>query len=73
MPTTRRPSWPTPRTARACRWRTGAPLRLRVEQQLGYKQAKYLMGIEVVDAHSGLWGGKGGCWEDRGCEWYAGI
>jgi DMSO/TMAO reductase YedYZ molybdopterin-dependent catalytic subunit len=51
----------------------GAPLRLRVERQLGYKQAKYLMRIEVVDAYSGLWGGKGGFWEDRGYEWYAGI
>lgn len=51
----------------------GAPLRLRVERQLGYKQAKYLMRIEVVDSYSGLWGGQGGFWEDRGYEWYAGI
>ena len=28
----------------------GAPLRLRVERQLGYKQAKYVMRIEVVDS-----------------------
>jgi DMSO/TMAO reductase YedYZ molybdopterin-dependent catalytic subunit len=51
----------------------GAPLRLRVERQLGYKQAKYVGRIEVVDAYSGLNGGKGGFWEDRGYEWYAGI
>ena len=51
----------------------GAPLRLRVERQLGYKHAKYLMRIEVVDAFGALWGGKGGYWEDRGYEWYAGI
>jgi DMSO/TMAO reductase YedYZ molybdopterin-dependent catalytic subunit len=51
----------------------GAPLRLRVERQLGYKQAKYLMRIEAVDSFSGLWGGNGGYWEDRGYEWYAGI
>jgi len=51
----------------------GAPLRLRVERQLGYKQAKYLMRIEVVDAYTGLWGGRGGFWEDRGYEWFAGI
>lgn len=51
----------------------GAPLRLRVERQLGYKQAKYLMRIEIVDSFSALWGGKGGFWEDRGYEWYAGI
>ncbi|TCL64110.1 molybdopterin-binding protein [Rhizobium sp. BK251] len=51
----------------------GAPLRLRVERQLGYKQAKYIMRIEVVDSFRGLWGGNGGFWEDRGYEWYAGI
>src|SRR5881296_1683835 len=27
----------------------GAPLRLRVERQLGYKMAKYLMGIDAVE------------------------
>ena len=27
----------------------GAPLRLRVERQLGYKMAKYVMRIEAVD------------------------
>ena len=51
----------------------GAPLRLRVERQLGYKQAKYLMRIEIVDSFSSLSGGNGGFWEDRGYEWYAGI
>ncbi|MVW71510.1 molybdopterin-binding protein [Bordetella sp. 15P40C-2] len=51
----------------------GAPLRLRVERQLGYKQAKYLMRLEVVSAFDRLWGGRGGYWEDRGYEWYAGI
>ncbi|QRF63373.1 molybdopterin-binding protein [Variovorax paradoxus] len=51
----------------------GAPLRLRVERQLGYKHAKYLMRIEVVDSYGALYGGKGGFWEDRGYEWYAGI
>jgi len=51
----------------------GAPLRLRVERQLGYKQAKYLMRLEVVSAFDTLWGGRGGYWEDRGYEWYAGI
>ncbi|WP_313199417.1 molybdopterin-binding protein [Rhizobium sp.] len=51
----------------------GAPLRLRVERQLGYKQAKYLMRIEAVADLSGLYGGNGGFWEDRGYEWYAGI
>lgn len=52
----------------------GAPLRLRVERQLGYKHAKYLMEIEAVDSLSRIGGGKGGYWEDRaGYDWYAGI
>lgn len=51
----------------------GAPLRLRVERQLGYKQAKYLMRIEVTDSLAKLGMGKGGFWPDRGYEWYAGI
>ncbi len=51
----------------------GAPLRLRVERQLGYKQAKYLMRIEVTDRLDGFGRGRGGFWEDRGYEWYAGI
>lgn len=51
----------------------GAPLRLRLERQLGYKQAKYVMRIDIVDTLADLWGGKGGFWEDRGYEWYAGI
>jgi DMSO/TMAO reductase YedYZ molybdopterin-dependent catalytic subunit len=51
----------------------GAPLRLRVERQLGYKQAKYVMRIEVVDSLAKIGGGHGGFWEDRGYAWYAGI
>lgn len=51
----------------------GAPLRLRVERQLGYKQAKYVMRIEAVERFDHIAGGKGGYWEDRGYEWYAGI
>ena len=51
----------------------GAPLRLRVERQLGYKMAKYIRRIEVVDSFADLGLGKGGFWEDRGYEWYAGI
>lgn len=53
--------------------RHGAPLRLRVERQLGYKHAKYLMRIEAVAGFAHIRGGKGGFWEDRGYEWYAGI
>ena len=51
----------------------GAPLRLRFERQLGYKQAKYLMGLELTDSLASFGGGKGGYWEDQGYEWYAGI
>lgn len=52
----------------------GAPLRLRVERQLGYKQAKYVERIEAVDDLSSFGRGKGGYWEDKvGYEWYAGI
>jgi DMSO/TMAO reductase YedYZ molybdopterin-dependent catalytic subunit len=51
----------------------GAPLRLRVERQLGYKQAKYLMKLEIVESFASFYRGKGGFWEDRGYEWYAGI
>jgi len=52
----------------------GAPLRLRVERQLGYKQAKFLMRIEAVSALDGIGKGRGGYWEDAGWyEWYAGI
>jgi DMSO/TMAO reductase YedYZ molybdopterin-dependent catalytic subunit len=51
----------------------GAPLRLRVERQLGYKMAKYLMRIELVDSYAAIGGGRGGYWEDRGYDWYAGI
>ncbi len=51
----------------------GAPLRLRVERQLGYKMAKYITRIEAVDRFDTIRGGKGGYWEDGGYEWYAGI
>ena len=51
----------------------GAPLRLRVERQLGYKMAKYVMRIDAVESLSPIRGGRGGFWEDRGYEWYAGI
>ena len=51
----------------------GAPLRLRVERQLGYKMAKYVMRIEAIDGYASIARGRGGFWEDRGYEWYAGI
>ena len=51
----------------------GAPLRCRVERQLGYKQAKYIRAIELVESFAAIRGGKGGYWEDEGYEWYGGI
>ena len=51
----------------------GAPLRLRVETQLGYKMAKYIRRIEFVSSYNQIAQGKGGYWEDQGYEWYAGI
>jgi DMSO/TMAO reductase YedYZ molybdopterin-dependent catalytic subunit len=52
----------------------GAPLRLRVERQLGYKQPKYVERIQLVDSLKPVYGGKGGFWEDvAGYEWYAGA
>ena len=51
----------------------GAPLRLRVERQLGYKHAKYLQRIALTRTLAGINGGRGGYWEDRGYEWYAGL
>ena len=51
----------------------GAPLRLRVETQLGYKHAKYIQKIEFVADLKNIQKGKGGYWEDQGYEWFAGI
>ena len=54
--------------------KNGAPLRMRVERQLGYKHPKYLTAIEAVASFDDFRGGKGGYWEDRtGYQWYAGI
>lgn len=51
----------------------GAPIRLRIERALGYKQPKYLHTIELVDDLSAYGRGKGGYWEDLGYDWYGGI
>ena len=52
----------------------GAPLRLRVERQLGYKHAKFVMRVEAVASLEGIGQGGGGYWEDAGdYDWYAGI
>jgi DMSO/TMAO reductase YedYZ molybdopterin-dependent catalytic subunit len=52
----------------------GAPLRLRVERQLGYKHAKYVTRAEATDSLAKFYGGNGGYWEDtHDYDWYAGI
>lgn len=52
----------------------GAPLRVIVPRQLGYKNAKYVNRIEIADDLSKIYRGRGGYWEDVGhYEWYAGI
>lgn len=51
----------------------GAPVRLKVPTQLGYKSAKWIKRIEVVGSYANIYQGGGGYWEDQGYEWYAGI
>ena len=51
----------------------GAPVRLRAERQLGYKQAKYVQRLELVENFDHINGGNGGYWEDLGYSWWGGI
>ncbi len=51
----------------------GAPVRVRIERQLGYKMAKYIMRVELVEDFASIGAGNGGYWEDQGYSWYAGI
>ncbi len=54
--------------------KNGAPLRMRIERQLGYKHAKYVTAIEAVASLDDIGAGKGGYWEDTtGYQWYAGV
>jgi DMSO/TMAO reductase YedYZ molybdopterin-dependent catalytic subunit len=51
----------------------GAPVRLRVERQLGYKNLKYLSGITVTDSAKDWGAGQGAQGAEHGYAWYAGI
>ena len=51
----------------------GAPMRLRVPRQLGYKSVKYLSGITVTDSLKKFGKGLGSGAPEAGYSWYAGI
>jgi DMSO/TMAO reductase YedYZ molybdopterin-dependent catalytic subunit len=51
----------------------GAPVRLRVPRQLGYKSVKYLSRITVVDSLKDIGKGLGSAAPEFGYSWYAGI
>lgn len=51
----------------------GAPLRLRVPRQLGYKSVKYLSRITVTDSLKDFGKGLGSAASEFGYSWYAGI
>jgi DMSO/TMAO reductase YedYZ molybdopterin-dependent catalytic subunit len=51
----------------------GAPVRLRVERQLGYKNLKYVTGITVTDSTKDWGEGLGAQGAEHGYAWYAGI
>jgi DMSO/TMAO reductase YedYZ molybdopterin-dependent catalytic subunit len=51
----------------------GAPVRLRVERQLGYKNLKYLSYIMVTDSLKDIGKGQGAVGAEFGYSWYAGI
>lgn len=51
----------------------GAPVRLRVARQLGYKSIKYLSRITVTDTMDKFGKGVGGQNAEVGYSWYAGI
>lgn len=51
----------------------GAPVRLRVERQLGYKSLKYLAQITVTDSLKSFGKGQGADGAEHGYSWYAGI
>ena len=53
--------------------RHGAPVRLKVPRQMGYKSVKYLRRITVTDTVKNFGKGVGGANVEDGYSWYAGI
>lgn len=51
----------------------GAPLRMKVPRQLGYKNVKFLSRITVTDTLKNIRNGQGSISPDYGYSWYAGI
>jgi len=51
----------------------GAPVRLKVPLQLGYKSSKWVRKITLASTFKNIGAGQGGYWEDNGYAWYAGI
>lgn len=51
----------------------GAPVRMKIPTQLGYKSAKWVNRIELASSYAKVYAGHGGYWEDQGYNWYAGI
>jgi DMSO/TMAO reductase YedYZ molybdopterin-dependent catalytic subunit len=51
----------------------GAPLRVRVARQLGYKSVKYLSRIIITDTMKKIGDGRGSSSPGLGYSWYAGI
>ncbi len=51
----------------------GAPLRLRIPRQLGYKNLKYLVRISVVESLNDIGDGNGSAAPEIGYSSYAGI
>ncbi|MCC6657911.1 MAG: molybdopterin-dependent oxidoreductase [Rhodocyclaceae bacterium] len=53
--------------------KNGAPIRVRIERALGYKQPKYVHTLELVESFARFGRGQGGYWPDHGYDWYGGI
>ena len=51
----------------------GAPVRLRVERQLGYKNMKFVKSVTVTDRLDNVEDGTGALFVKYGYSWYAGI
>ena len=51
----------------------GAPLRLKVPRQLGYKNVKYLHRITLTDTVKNIGKGLGGAFPEDGYSWWAGM